>query len=112
MRFNVDFQVYFNNINSSTERQSMIASVVVTLSDDAARLPGTLAEIALRQELELGEFQGTDRRIPLTIDSASQSAVEDVTVWIRSFVDVEFVDIVFVHFEKTDEVADSRGMKR
>ena len=90
----------------------MIASVVVTLSDDAERLQSTLSEIASRQELELGEIKGTERRISLTIDSAGPSAGEDVTIWLRSLVGIEFVDVVFVHFETTDEEADFQGMKQ
>ena len=85
----------------------MIAGVVVTLLDDAERLQSTLDEVRLRKELELGEFQGTDRRIPLTVDSGNRSSMEDVTDWLRARPGVAFVDVVFVHLEEADAPAES-----
>ena len=84
----------------------MIAGVVATLIDDARRLGPTLRECAARRELQLGEFRATDRRIPLTIDSPRRSDVEQLTDWIRSRPGVAFVDVVYVHFEESDDLVD------
>jgi hypothetical protein len=84
----------------------MIAGVVATLTDDAFRLKTTLDEFVSRPGIEVGKFHATDRRISLTIDSPGRSDMEDLTDWIRSRQGVAFVDVVCVHFEETDDVAD------
>lgn len=83
----------------------MIAGVVITLNGDASKRDATLNEIASRPELALGEFQPADQRIPLTIDAAQRSGVEELTDWIRSRAGVAFVDVVCVHFEESDDEA-------
>ena len=80
----------------------MIASVVVTLEDDAERLPSTLTAIALRNEIEVGEFQSSARRIPMLIEATSRSHMEDATDWLRSQEGIALVDVVYVHFEPSD----------
>jgi len=82
----------------------MIASAVVTLIDNACRLKSTIAEIASRPRIELGEFNELSRKIPLTIEADRQSEVESATQWLQQLAAVSFVDVGFVHFEDADHL--------
>jgi len=77
----------------------MIAGAIATLIDDAQQLQSALDVLAARPEIELGQFTGEARRIPLTIDSLDRRDVESVTKWLQDRPEVAFVDIVFVHLE-------------
>ena len=95
---------------------SMIASVVVTLSDNATTLSNTLVDIKSAPQIEAGEFADESRRIPMTIDSSSRNDIEAVTRWLQDRPGVLFVDVVFVHFEDSDEsssgITDSKRRSR
>ena len=99
VRRNLDFRVYFSNVGTA---RIMIASVVATLTDDVQQSQSTLDDIVARPEIEIGEVNPTERRIPLTIDSPDRNDVESVTRWLQEQPGVVFVDVVFVHFEETD----------
>ncbi len=81
----------------------MIASVVATLDECADRLPATIDAVTRTAQIEVGEFNGDSRRIPLTIDSASREDMEAVTRTLQDIPGILFVDVVFVHFEESDQ---------
>lgn len=82
----------------------MIASVVATLSDDAGRLEKTLGQFRSSPQIQVGDVTDASRRIPMTIDSPDRDDIEVVTRWIQGCSGVLFVDVVFVHFEDSQEV--------
>ena len=79
----------------------MIASLVVTFLHDADRSSEVIQEILAKPQIEIGEYSNTSRRIPMTIDSPTPADLEDITQWVRDLPGVEFVDVIFVHFEAT-----------
>lgn len=79
----------------------MIASLVATLTHEANGSKSVIEELASHPEIETGEFDGTSRRIPLTIDSASPNGLETITRWLQDRPGIAFVDVIFVHFEAT-----------
>ncbi len=87
----------------------MIASVVVSLNDRAGRRQDTLNEIRSSNQIELGGYTHECRRIPLTIDSPNREDIEAVTRWLQDRQGVLSVDVIFVHFEDSDENSSDRS---
>lgn len=77
----------------------MIASVVVTFEESAGRVSDIIDEISKLSSVEIGEVGSDARRVPITIDSPSPTALEDTTRRLQECWGVAFVDVVFVHFE-------------
>ena len=77
----------------------MISSVIAKLNRQSPSLSQTIHQIAQRSGLEIGELVD-HRLLPLTIDLPGNVETENTTRWLQSLPDVEFVDVVFVHFEE------------
>lgn len=77
----------------------MIASVVVTLDNDAQSSHETIDEISLIACIELGSTEAGAYRLPVMIDSPDPNALEEITRQLQQCRGVAFVDVVFVHFE-------------
>lgn len=76
----------------------MISSVIAKLTQVETTQATTRLEIAEHPHLEVGELI-ENRLLPITIDAPNRQEMESTTRWLQSRVGVEFVDVVFVHFE-------------
>lgn len=76
----------------------MISSVIAKLTQAEPTLGTTVQEIASHPHLEVGELI-EKRLLPVTIDAPDHEEMESTTRWLQSLEGVEFVDVVFVHFE-------------
>ena len=76
----------------------MISSVIAKLAQGKTDLETTVNEIAAHPHLDVGELID-NRMLPVTIDAAGNQETEAMTRWLQSREGVEFVDVVFVHFE-------------
>lgn len=81
----------------------MIASVVATLEELAGPVPDVIDEISKLPGVEIGAFDSDSRRVPITIDSPAPNALENTTRRLQECRGVAFVDVVFVHFDDTDD---------
>ena len=77
----------------------MIASVVATLEERVRPRQEIIHEISQMPDVEVGEAVASGNRIPITIDSSSPNALEEITRRMQACEGVALVDIVFVHFE-------------
>lgn len=80
----------------------MISSVIARLAQVEATPGTTVREIANHPQLDVGELI-EKHLLPITIDAPTRQEMESTTRWLQSREGVEFVDVVFVHFE--DEFA-------
>ena len=76
----------------------MISSVIAKFRPGQTELAGIVDEISAHPNLEVGALID-DRMLPITIDAADNCETETVTQWLQGREGVEFVDVVFVHFE-------------
>lgn len=84
----------------------MISSVICELCSDESRRQHTLAEIDGHPHLESGNLVDF-RKLPVVIDAEDAKQSKSVTEWLQQLDGVEFVDVVFVHFE--DQPPQSTG---
>lgn len=80
----------------------MIASVIIRLQHGVGSDPDRLAKVLARLQsdprIESGDI--VDQRcVPATLDCASGDAADDLTRWLQSMPEVEFVDVVFAFLE-------------
>ena len=81
----------------------MIASVVATIEDVDQGWQMVIREISRLPCVEVGDLSEGSCRVPITIDSPTPGALEDMTSQIQACRGVSFVDVVFVHFEDEPE---------
>ena len=79
----------------------MISSVIAKLNCDESTLRSNMGQIAAHPALDIGELV-EGRSLPITIESGGNQETEQITRWIMSLPGVDFVDVVFVHFETGD----------
>ena len=75
----------------------MISSVIAKF-EVGSELETTIHEIANHPHLDVGDVI-EQRLLPITIDAPGRLETESTTRWLQSREGVEFVDVVFVHFE-------------
>ena len=76
----------------------MISSVIAKLDPTFADIAQTFEFISQRPGVEMGEVVD-ERSLPMTIESATSAETEETTRWLQELDGIEFVDVVFVHFE-------------
>ena len=80
----------------------MIAGVIAQLNSlDPSSIADTIQEIESHPQLDSGNLT-SQNRLPVTIDSPDQYDLEAATDWLRSRRCVDFVDVVFVHFDNQE----------
>ncbi|MFT7632688.1 MAG: nitrate reductase NapAB chaperone NapD [Mariniblastus sp.] len=85
----------------------MIASVVATLDNASGSFQRVIKEIAKLPNVDVGEVATDSLRIPIAIDSPDPNSLENMTRQLQGFRGIEFIDVVFVHF---DDELESDGM--
>lgn len=85
----------------------MISSVIARLSAEPCSHAATIDQIAAHPNMETGELID-NRLLPITIDSPNKHEMENMTRWLQARDAVEFVDVVFVHFEDDEELETGR----
>ena len=86
----------------------MISSVIARLSANVGSLASTMSQLTAHPLLEVGDLVD-NRLLPITIDASTRFQMEDTTRWIQSLKNVEFVDVVLVHFEGEEELAENQN---
>lgn len=86
----------------------MISSVIAKFAQPGAHVGVAIQEIAAHPQLEVGDLvDGT--LLPVTIDAASQAETESTTQWLQSLDAVDFVDVVYVHFEDESPIGTNQS---
>ena len=84
----------------------MIASVVATLDNASGSFQRVIKEIAQLPNVDIGEVAVDSLRVPIAIDSPDPNSLENITRKLQEFRGIEFIDVVFVHF---DDELESKG---
>ena len=79
----------------------MISSVIARLGSNSTNVESLINEITSRGGLEVGELID-GRLLPITIDASNGQDMEATTRWLQELNGIDFVDVVFVHFEEED----------
>ncbi|MFT5303488.1 MAG: nitrate reductase NapAB chaperone NapD [Mariniblastus sp.] len=77
----------------------MISSLIARLNVDARPLAATISEIESQPGIEIGELVD-NRLLPVTLESPGSHEMENTTRLIQSLTGVDFVDVVYVHFDE------------
>jgi len=88
----------------------MISSVIAKLNPEDPAKQQALDQIASHPALEVGELVD-GRSLPITIESQGNDETEEITRWLMALESVEFVDVVYVHFED-DDLTNRRTRKK
>jgi hypothetical protein len=79
--------------------RQMISSVIARLTANKADVERTVIELSAQPGFELGKIVDS-RLLPITIDAENSQRMEEATKWLQGRAGVEFVDVVFVHFDE------------
>lgn len=79
----------------------MIASLVATLDGHMVECQHSIAKLAKLPGVEIGAIAPNKRRVPVVIEATDPSFLEEITRRLQECHGVAFVDVVFVHWEKT-----------
>lgn len=77
----------------------MISSLIARLNLNARPLASTIAEIESKPGVEIGDLID-NRLLPVTLEASSSQEMEEATRWIQGLAGVDFVDVVYVHFDE------------
>jgi hypothetical protein len=79
----------------------MITSgLVITLTSDATLAAQAIAKVTARDEFTSGDRN--DRWLPVAMEARDDAESRDLHDWLQALPGVEFVDVVYVNFEKPE----------
>lgn len=70
-----------------------------------------MQHVSRHSALEMGELI-EETKLPIAIESAGNQETEEITRWIMSLEGVDFVDVVYVHFEDDDLNSSNAGFRK
>lgn len=89
----------------------MISSVIAKLNCDEQTRREVIQRISRHSSLEVGELI-EETSLPISIESSGNQETEELTRWIMSLEGVDFVDVVYVHFEDDDLNSSNAGCRK